>query len=124
MIENLNKSELGNTREIDKNYSIIAQIIVDSYLQFKDGITMKEFLEKKGLENKPGLIYDYHVVMLQTMFDDEYKLLGTDLATEILKNGEEFISGKLSNFENKLLANKVIFTTNVMNVLKNNLEQK
>lgn len=123
MIEQIGNYELGNVSEIDKNYSIVAQIIVDSYLQYKDGITMKSFLEEKGLENKPGLIYDYHLVMLQNMFDEEFNVLGTSLKAEIERTGGEFVPAKLSDFEVKLLANRVVFSSNLMNVIKNNIEK-
>lgn len=114
-IENsIDKSVVSQGLSADEQKNIILQVIVDGYLKKSGREPMEVTLNSKGLESRPGLLYGYHIEMLQIMIQEDLKLLGLDLPTEVSKAGEEFIVGKLTAFETKIVLN---FADSVIGIL-------
>lgn len=111
-IENVNKVNDINVNE--KNVNMIIQIMASAYLNKLNYKSMKEILKEKNVVAEPGILYNYHIVVIQTMMMEEFAAAGFDLAAEVSKHGETFGFGKLSNYESQILAVKV---TNVDSIL-------
>lgn len=91
----------------NEQFNGMIQVLVDGYLRRKKQNTMPSLLKAEGLEDKPGLIYGYHLEFVQMLIQEELGILGIDLPTEVKKSGEEFQVGKLSALEKKYLTNKI-----------------
>ena len=96
------KENLGN-----EDYNLLIQFLVESYLKTKDEPSMNSFLNSIGIENKQGVIYNYHIYTLQIMLSEELNILGIDLIELLKEKGYEFTPGKLSDLEMKMIGNKL-----------------
>ena len=125
MIENINTSvpKVVDNANLQQSATVVTQILIDSFLYANEGYTMKEILASKNLENAPGKLYNYHFMILQIMFEQELKLLGLDLKTEVEKTGATYVSGELSDLENELLANKINLISGVLALVEKNVNK-
>lgn len=90
-----------------KDYNLLIQFLVESYLKSKDEPSMNSFLQSKGIENKQGVIYNYHLYVLQIMLTEELSIIGLDLISLLKEKGYEFKPGELSELEMKMVGNKL-----------------
>lgn len=103
---------------LERSAALVTQAIVDGYLYSTKKVTMKEFLNEKGLENVPGKLYNYHIMILQEMFKEELAILGLELEKEVEKAGQEFKSGELSDLESQMLTNKINLVSGIVSLIK------
>lgn len=106
-VNTLNATTTYNNDVISKGYNVAIQLLVESYLKNKEEQSMNDFLKSKGVENLPGVIYNYHLYVLQIMLNEELMLIGTDLESELKKKGFEFKPGELSELEMQMIGNKL-----------------
>jgi len=126
---NIQVSEIENKNQEynysnDKNVNFIIQLIVDGYLKTNNQKSMKELLKMDNIEEEKGVIYNYHIIFLQTMFIEELKILNIDLQEEVKKNGEEFEFGKLSKFETSYLENKLKNVSGLIEIITERIIKK
>lgn len=112
-----NKTQEYNFSQ-EKNTNLVLQFMVDGYLRRKEQPSMKELLAADGFEDKPGVIYNYHVSLIQTMIAEELLLVGINLSDEVNKTGEKFELGVLSNYEVKYINNKLENVVGLIDVIR------
>ncbi len=120
-VENLNsdRSEVVTNKLSDnEQFNFIIQLLVDGYLKRKKQKSMAELLKEEGLEDRPGLIYGYHLEFIQLLIQEELGVFKVDLPTAVKESGEEFQVGKLSDLEKKYLTNKVNNTIGLLGVVR------
>ena len=126
MFEQINNME-NKTQEYnfpeDKNINIIIQYIVEGYLKRKQGTSMRELLQSEGIEDKAGVIYNYHIAFLQCMIAEELLTIGVNVAEEVLKRGEQYQLGKLSEFESPYVDNIIANTAGLIEVIKEKISK-
>lgn len=119
MPNKLNENNYSN----EKNINLIIQFMVDGYLKSKGQPLMKELLNELGIEDKAGVIYDYHIAFIQSMLNEELSKLNVNLDVEIYKTGEKFELGKLSSLEKSYLEEKINNAVGLIEVIKEKLEK-
>ncbi len=119
MFEILNNLENKSNEYVfsrERGTNLVIQFLVDGYLRRKEQPSMKSLLNAENLNDEPGLIYNYHIAILQMMIKEELEMIGLDIINEIAKTGEKYELGNLSSLEIKYLNNKL---ENVVGLLIN-----
>ncbi len=112
------RKEIVNPQPSDsEQFNFMIQLLVEGYLKRKGQMSMSEALKQEGLEDKPGVIYGYHIEFVQMLMIEELNTLGIDLIGEVKKTGAEYVLGKLSDIEKKYLTNKINNMSGVINVV-------
>lgn len=115
MFENIgNINRVDDIKVNEKNLNMLIQIMVDVYLKKINSKPMKEILKEKNVEGVPGVLYNYHIIVLQDMLLNEFKLMGYNLVEVIKNNNETFEPGKLSNYETKILLDKISYVDGLL----------
>ncbi len=108
----------------DKSINLVIQFMVDGYLKRNEQPSMKELLAADNIEDKPGVVLNYHIAFIQAMILEELAIVGLDLTQEIQKNGEKFEWGNLSQYESKYLSNKMENVVGLVDVIREKLTNK
>lgn len=112
-----NKTQEYNFSQ-EKNTNLVLQFMVDGYLRRKEQPSMKELLAADNIEDKPGVVYNYHISFIQMMIAEELLLVGINLSDEVNKTGEKFELGTLSNYEIKYLNNKLENVVGLIDIIR------
>lgn len=111
---NEKKNIVINETDMNFKFNSMVQLLLEGFLKKKKLPDLKTSLNKANLEYKPGLLYVFHIELVQLMLQEELFLLGINLKDEVEKSGEKFQNGKLSELEKKYLTNKVNNLSGVM----------
>ena len=93
--------------DLEQRYNQIAILIADAYIEQIGLPKVEDLLKEEGAEFKENQLYAAHLQAIQKMFQDEFKIMGLDLVSEVEKNNETFILGQLSNYEEAILRNRI-----------------
>ncbi len=116
-----NKNDMLELADLGEKANVIASVLADSYIEKKNLPKVEELLEELNQPYQKGKLYVAHVVALQSMLKEEFEVIGINLEEFVNKNGEVFTPGKLSNYESKVLLNKldnVTWYTNLIRKIK------
>lgn len=126
MFEILNNLENKSNEYVfsrERGTNLIIQFLVDGYLRRKEQPSMKSLLNAENLNDEPGLIYNYHIAILQMMIKEELEMIGLDIINEIAKTGEKYELGNLSSLEIKYLNNKLENVVGLLDVVREKMEK-
>lgn len=114
----INEISTEKLNQINKNANMLIQIMTDGFLRKMDQPLMAEILKNRQLENKPGLIYNLHVMILQDMLREELAVVGLSLEDEIAKKGGKFELGVFSDYETNIILNKIGNLAGIIDVIQ------
>ena len=115
------KKDLEMSKE--KAINIIIQTLADAYLRRNKEPNMATLLAEKNIKDEDGVIYNAHIVVLQKMIDEELRIVGLNLEEEVNKTGEKFQLGVFSNYENKIMENKLNNVVALLSVVREKTSQ-
>ena len=115
------KKDLEMSKE--KAINIIIQTLADAYLRRNKEPNMATLLAEKNVKDEQGVIYNAHIVVLQKMIDEELRIVGLNLEEEVNKTGEKFQLGVFSNYENKIMENKLNNVVALLSVVREKTSQ-
>ena len=115
---NVQVTQAIDTELLGQQFNKIATILADAYITRKNKPSVEEMFRVLGYSYEQGKLYVAHIQALQKLLIEEYEVMGLDLASEIIKNGEKFEVGKLSKYEAKVLTNKLQNVICLINQIK------
>lgn len=120
-MENANFSQ----DELEKAYVSILSSLGDAYLLKVGEESVKDTLAKEGKTYEQGSqLYGAQAMALKELLNEEMSLMGLSLPEEVAKNGEVFDELNFSNYEKRILENKVanlgFFVQIISENMKNN----
>lgn len=123
MFESLDEIKNGSEMSKEKATNIIIQTLADAYLRRNKEPNMATLLAEKNIKDEDGVIYNAHIVVLQKMIDEELRIVGLNLEEEVNKTGEKFQLGVFSNYENKIMENKLNNVVALLSVVREKTSQ-
>ena len=123
MFESLDEIKKDSEMSKEKAINIIIQTLADAYLRRNKEPNMATLLAEKNVKDEDGVIYNAHIVVLQKMIDEELRIVGLNLEEEVNKTGEKFQLGVFSNYENKIMENKLNNVVALLSVVREKTSQ-
>lgn len=123
MFEALDEIKKDSEMSKEKAINIIIQTLADAYLRRNKEPNMATLLAEKNIKDEDGVIYNAHIVVLQKMIDEELRIVGLNLEEEVNKTGEKFQLGVFSNYENKIMENKLNNVVALLSVVREKTSQ-
>ena len=94
-------------QDTEQGYNIAVQQMVEIYLRDNNRQSMAEFLAEQNIVDEPGVIYNYHFMVLQEMLNNELAAFGYDLKTLVEKTGAQYVEGELSPVEQNIISDRI-----------------
>ena len=123
MFEALDEIKNDSKMSKEKATNIIIQTLADASLRRNKEPNMATLLAEKNIKDEDGVIYNAHIVVLQKMIDEELRIVGLNLEEEVNKTGEKFQLGVFSNYENKIMENKLNNVVALLSVVREKTSQ-
>lgn len=113
MIEELETLDINevNYEKSKEGFNISIQFLVEAYLKSKGEKSLDYYLKLNGKDNIPGKLYNWHIIILQTILNEELKYYDLNLEDQLAKRNIKFEQGKLSQFEEKIICDKIAVIT-------------